>query len=65
MYTHNNINWQKILFCLENQEQAAQIGSSARQKVIDFYNWERVAKSTLEVIESVTKGKELLLAPSK
>jgi glycosyltransferase involved in cell wall biosynthesis len=66
LLTKNDVNtiYQKILFCLENQEQAARIGLSARQKVIDFYNWERVAKSTLEVIESASKSKELAVGSS-
>lgn len=66
LLTKNDVNtiYQKISFCLKNQEQAARIGLSARQKVIDFYNWERVAKSTLEVIESASKSKELVLGSS-
>lgn len=65
LLTKNDVNdiYEKILFCFKHQEQAVQIGVSARKKVVDFYNWERVAKSTLDVIKSVSNSKEVAGLP--
>lgn len=68
LLTRNDVNdiYKKILFCFEHQEQARQIGASARDKVINFYNWERVAVSTLAVIKSVSNSKDIaVVSPGK
>jgi glycosyltransferase involved in cell wall biosynthesis len=46
--------YRKILFCFQYRDKANQMGKLAREKVIRFYNWERVARSTVEVFKSVT-----------
>jgi len=50
LLTTNDISaiFERILFCHENPDKAQQIGRSAREKVVRFYNWERAAKSTLD-----------------
>lgn len=65
LLTRNDVSdiYKNILFCYENQEQAMQIGASARDKVVNFYNWERVARSTLAVIESVSNSKDVVVTP--
>lgn len=45
--------YNKLLFCMQNRDQARRMGQSAREKVIRFYNWERVARATIEVFESL------------
>ncbi len=68
LLTTNDVNdiYDKILICFKDQEQAACMGASAREKVVSFYNWERVAKSTLEVMKSVTNSNKLaVVSPEK
>ena len=55
LLTNNEINdiYEKILFCIKHKDKAKQMGNFARNEVINCYNWERVAKETLEVFKSV------------
>ncbi len=68
LLTRNDVNdiYNKILFCFENQEHAMRLGASARQKVVNFYNWEREASSTRQVIKSVSNSKDVaVVSPGK
>jgi glycosyltransferase involved in cell wall biosynthesis len=55
LLTTNDIHdiYGKILFCLEHNDKAQEIGRSARQKVVRYYNWERAAKSTIELFTAL------------
>lgn len=45
--------YEKILFCRSSRVKAEQLGECGRQKVQDFYNWDRVAAATVRVFRSV------------
>lgn len=57
LLTNNHVDdiYMKILSCLNNKEKTVQLGAAAREKVINYYNWERAAKSTLDVIQAVSR----------
>ena len=46
-----------ILFLFEHKEKIREMGNIAREKVIRYYNWERVADSTLEIFTSLQREK--------
>lgn len=58
LLTTNDIHdiYDKILLCLEHNDKAQEMGRSARQKVVKYYNWERVAKSTIELFTALMRG---------
>jgi glycosyltransferase involved in cell wall biosynthesis len=58
LLTTNDIHdiYDKILLCLEHNDKAQEIGRSARQKVVSYYNWERAAKSTIELFTALMRG---------
>jgi glycosyltransferase involved in cell wall biosynthesis len=55
LLTNNDLGdvYDKILLCMENKYEAEEMGRRAREKVLRFYNWERAAKSTLDVLGTV------------
>ena len=46
----------KILFLRESRQQLPQMGALARDKVVQYYNWERIADATLDVFRSLPVG---------
>ena len=42
----------KILSLFENKHKLREMGNNAREKVVRYYNWERVADATLEIFRS-------------
>ncbi len=44
---------QKILFLFEHREKIEEMGKLACGKVINYYNWQRVADATLEIFSSL------------
>ncbi len=44
---------QKILFLFEHREKIEEMGKLACEKVINYYNWQRVADATLEIFSSL------------
>ena len=44
---------QKILFLLENEKVALEMGKTGKKKTLSDYSWEKIAKLTLEVYEWV------------
>ena len=46
---------EKIIYLLENEDEAKKMGKNGREKVLKNYTWEIVARKTLEVYESVSK----------
>jgi len=57
LLTNNDLDdiYDKILICYENRYEAEKLGKRAREKVVRYYNWERVAISTLNVFNSVMR----------
>ena len=47
----------KIFECKKNPKKAMAIGEKARKTVIDYYNWDRAAQQTEEILLSVTRKK--------
>jgi glycosyltransferase involved in cell wall biosynthesis len=40
---------QKILYLFEHKQEIQEMGRLARRKIVDYYNWERVADATLDI----------------
>ena len=53
--TDNNIDdiVQKIIDCKVNQKKTAAMGKEARKTIKEYYNWDRVARQTEEVLLSI------------
>ena len=47
----------KILLLRESRQRLQQMGALAREKVLQSYNWERIADATLDVFRSLPIGK--------
>lgn len=58
LLTDNDLEdvYKKLIFCFKNPDRARKIGKLARGKVIDTYNWERAAKSTLDLFKSLQQN---------
>ncbi len=46
---------EKIIYLLENEDEAKRMGERGKEKVLRNYTWEIIAKKTLEVYEHVSK----------
>ena len=55
LLSSNDLNdiYDKILFCVENKQEAEEIGKAAREKIVNTYNCRQTAKSTLELFKSL------------
>jgi len=55
LLTSNDVGdiYKKILYCIEHREKAEEMGRAARDKILRYFNWERVARSTIKVFKSV------------
>jgi glycosyltransferase involved in cell wall biosynthesis len=51
----NNLEdiYNKILFLCSNGQAAEDMGKRARSKVIQYYNWQRVARETMDIFQSL------------
>jgi glycosyltransferase involved in cell wall biosynthesis len=47
----------RILWLKENRQKGEEMGREARREVIRYYNWDRVAEETEEVLEEVLNEK--------
>lgn len=59
--TDNNVDniVSSILKLKKNNELCIQMGNKARQEVIDYYNWNRVAEESIELFERCIKQRNL------
>jgi glycosyltransferase involved in cell wall biosynthesis len=46
---------ERIIYLLENEDEAKRMGERGKQKVLKNYTWEIIAKKTLAVYESISK----------
>ncbi len=54
----------KILFLIDNKDEAEKVGKKAREDVLNYYNWERAAKQVLATLEKALSKKRVLSALS-
>lgn len=52
--TNNDINdiVKKIMYIRDNPAEAKKIGKNARKTIVDYYNWDRAAEDTLNIMRS-------------
>lgn len=49
----------RVLFLMQNPEKRREVGLRARQDVINYYNWDRVAVETERVLDKVSKSRTM------